>query len=717
MGVTVRCSPVMRFLPILALLAFAPASATAPLPQTTRILVDLGTSQYPSAGAPGDAWNDVDETNLGAALQLVDTTGAPSGVTWDWPAVTFDNVNSAGTAAPAPGSDLAAFPVSVTRDVAYGSNQKTVTLRLAGLPTTTLVDLTFAASRMGVSDTRSADYLVQGFNGGVVTLDASNNTTDTVTLAGILPDASGEVTVDVRAAPSNDNAGTNYFYLGGVELGLTSSPTTPPLLGFDQPLLHVSRPQGAGLFTTPLTLSESTGAAPALALAAVDDATGTAPTWLSIPGSATVDVPFQVGVDAGPLPLGEYSATLTAQAAGYPDATLTVRLSVRDPGARNLLFYGNSYSQGNLGMPSLAGFIAEEAGQPAPNVVAMLVGGQDLEFHLTDPVQAAAITDALPLGEEWDFVVMQGFSLEATTLLGDPQGFRDDALAILTNVRAHSPNAGGVMFQTWARGPGSTFYPGTYPGPLQMHEDIRTNYRLAVADQNAAFGPDTSFVAAAGDCVWLRAFDPLLYTSDWSHPTPPTTLLTAMTVYQAIWRGRTCDVQPDFTGTSNLIQRLGSLGLGEDDWNDLAGIAERVADPELRRYPGSSEDLLLETGINAAPSACPLESAGIGAHLLADLTSPNGLYAGAPAFLLLDGFTTGSPPGMLTPWPEIHLSPVSTLVVASAAALGGGLSVNLVVPTAAPGLSVLLQGVALDESTQTGNALFTATDGHEVVLQ
>ena len=34
----------------------------------------------------------------------------------------------------------------------------------------------------------------------------------------------------------------------------------------------------------------------------------------------------------------------------------------------------------------------------------------------------------------------------------------------------------------------------------------------------------------------LLAFDPSLYTSDWSHPTAPTTLLTGMSVYAALYR-------------------------------------------------------------------------------------------------------------------------------------------------------------------------------------
>ena len=58
---------------------------------------------------------------------------------------------------------------------------------------------------------------------------------------------------------------------------------------------------------------------------------------------------------------------------------------VSTAGGLNLLFYGNSYSQFNSGVPSLAGFIAEEAGFPSPKVVAQLVAVKTCTF--TSPIQ------------------------------------------------------------------------------------------------------------------------------------------------------------------------------------------------------------------------------------------------------------------------------------------------------------------------------------------
>ncbi|MFT7465602.1 MAG: hypothetical protein ACI9EF_003971, partial [Pseudohongiellaceae bacterium] len=571
--------------------------------------------------------------------------------------------------------------------------------------------------RMNVADMRTTDYLVQGFNGGVATLDPSNNTTETVTVPTILADATGTITVSVRAAPGNTNQGTFYYYLGLAQLKLTTTATTPAVLGFSQPALVVSREQGLGPWTKALSVFDSLSALGSVQLSAVDQATGLAPTWLTVPASVTPGQPFVATFDDASVALGSYDAILSATAPGYPDGQLLVTYEVHEEAGLNLLFYGNSYSISNQGVPALAGFIAEAAGLPSPQVVARLVGGKDLQYHLTDPTQAAAIANGLAEGEEWDAVIMQGFSTEATDAIGDPAGFRADALAILTAVRTHSPGATAVMYQTWARGPGSSFYPNTWPGPLDMHGEVRSNYRLAVDDMNGAFGTGTAHLGAVGDGVALLAFDPSLYTPDWSHPTEPTTLLAAMTLYQAIWRQRACEVQPDFSGTSNLVTRLTSLGLGQSDWDAMAGISERVADAELRHHPGSGEDLLLQTGVDGLPLACPVKTASLGAQLSVDLTSPNGLYGDAPALLLVDAFFTGMPPAALPGFPEIQFNPATFLIVANQAPLGAGLTLDVPLTTSLLGVSLLLQGVSLSPSVETGHAQFSTTDGHEFQLQ
>ena len=60
---------------------------------------------------------------------------------------------------------------------------------------------------------------------------------------------------------------------------------------------------------------------------------------------------------------------------------------------------------------------------------------------------------------------MQGFLSEATRL-GNPLGFRVNAVGIVDSVRAHSPDALAVLFQTWAYGSGHGAYPRSFADPL-----------------------------------------------------------------------------------------------------------------------------------------------------------------------------------------------------------------------------------------------------------
>ena len=116
---------------------------------------------------------------------------------------------------------------------------------------------------------------------------------------------------------------------------------------------------------------------------------------------------------------------------------------------KNLLFYGNSYSLRNGTVANMVQLIAIQSGRPTPTIVKRFAGGQDLDYHANNPGQVAAISNALPNNQDWDFVVMQGQSTEATQALGDPADFRANAAAIMGNVRNHSPSVKAVLYQTW----------------------------------------------------------------------------------------------------------------------------------------------------------------------------------------------------------------------------------------------------------------------------
>jgi len=492
---------------LLALLSSISLAAGA-ASQDKSVRIDFGDVNRHSAGAPGQAWNDVDDNTLGAQLGLVDTSGLASGFDFQFvPGLELLSSNTAGTPAADAGSQLDSlgWPGSALVDTMYGSNNNSLSsFQLSGLDPASNYDLTLVASRLGVGDVRTTLY--QALGAGLVSgvLDASNNASEYVRLVGLRSDAAGVLEVSLGAHYSNSNA-NQYYYLNALGLDEYAPGTQAPLLALDTNFLQVSRNTGKPVYGASLGLYTNDGSQPQASLQVQDDATGSPPSWLTAPA---MGVPGNLALQFDPsaLGLGSYSATLSVSATGYASAQATLVLEVRAAGILNLLFYGNSYSMFNGGVPSLVAAMAKDAGEPEPNDVARLVGGQNLAFHLNDPGQAAAIQGALPPGQEWDFVVLQGFSTEATQALGDPASFRANAVSIVGNVRAHSPSAQAVLYQTWARARGHGYYLGAnpaFPSPYDMHREVEANYSLAVQDINNAFGARASSARAGskrGSC-------------------------------------------------------------------------------------------------------------------------------------------------------------------------------------------------------------------------
>lgn len=387
---------------------------------------------------------------------------------------------------------------------------------------------------------------------------------------------------------------------------------------------------------------------------------------------------------------------------------------------KNLLFYGNSltYYVWGYGVPEVVRWIAIEAGHPAPTIVSSFTGGGTLNFYATDPNSVAVIGNALPPGELWDDVIMQGHLLEATNGIGfNSSVFLASAPAILTNVRNHSPAATAIMFQTWACSYGQMYYPSPWVDPMAMHTEVRGNYHQVVDDMNATFGAGSARKAAVGDAVSLLEWDSQWYEPDLFHPNPKLILLTGMCIYSAIYGEAVCGIEPTFNPAGPFAQALQVYGIGEADWHYLAGIADRCADPALRRYPGSGDHLLLETAVDGHPlTACPDLQITLGTPLAIQMRSLNGVFANAPGLLLVNLFPTGSPPGPSPTYPEVQVDFGASLILAVALDLASPLSLSFPTPIALVGWSVLVQGLALQQSTETGNPLLTTTDGHELVF-
>jgi hypothetical protein len=135
--------------------------------------------------------------------------------------------------------------------------------------------------------------------------------------------------------------------------------------------------------------------------------------------------------------------------------------------------------------------------------------------------------------------------------------------------------------------------------------------------------------------------------------------------------------------------------------------------PALRRHPGSSEELLLETGLGAPLDAWWWERVKVGDVLRIRVGSPNGLFAGVPVTIHADSFPHGSPPGPNPTAPELHFDPLSSWTMSATSALDpAGLTVSLAIEPWMVGRTLIVQAVAQTPSAVTGSP-FTATDGHE----
>lgn len=388
---------------------------------------------------------------------------------------------------------------------------------------------------------------------------------------------------------------------------------------------------------------------------------------------------------------------------------------------KNLLFYGNSftYYSWGYGVPELVGQIAVEAGHPAPFIKQALVGGSTLTFHATDPGQIGLISTTLPAGQTWDAVIMQGRAPEATTSLGfDPTQFRIDSVAVAGNVISHSPNAFAVMYATWAAAYGHYYYnaPPPWYVPLDMHNEVRMNYRLAADDINATYGAGHGRTAPAGDAIAMLEFDPMWYESDLEHPSPTMILMAAMSIYTTIYEGTICEITPDWSPGSPLQNLLAPKGLGPSDWDFLAGLSDAAAFPENRNYPGSGDHLLLESSVDAAPLlACPEQQITQGSVINLRMRSMNHVFDNASGALFVDFFLTGSPPGPSLLYPELQID-AGRAIVSPIVPLSSPLSISFPIPFTLPGISFLVQGIALQGSSETGNPSFTTTDGHELIF-
>lgn len=149
---------------------------------------DFGSATYLTS-AP---WNNVNDLIAGTVENATDMTGNLSGVRLEIVS-RFDNVSSGVVSS-------ALYPDSAQRDGMYvgGTNSLHAEMLISGLNPTQRYDFTFFGSR-NTGGNRTGLYTI---NGNTVSLNAANNTSNTVSLLNVFPNAFGQVLISVEKDPA-----------------------------------------------------------------------------------------------------------------------------------------------------------------------------------------------------------------------------------------------------------------------------------------------------------------------------------------------------------------------------------------------------------------------------------------------------------------------------------------------------------------------------------
>lgn len=188
-------------------------AVSAQAQEVVRLLFDFGVNTNMTVGN----WNNVSTNAVGIQVaNAVNSTGGLSGVSLR----ITDTFNP--TYTPGTGGTVASnlYPTTAQQDY-FTVTTDSGEVRLEGLNTSSSYSFTFFGSRTTVDAKRVAKYSI-GTN--TVTLNCSTNANRTVSISGVMPDASGTITVVV----SNNVADSTYYgYLGVLDVLWTNVPSGP----------------------------------------------------------------------------------------------------------------------------------------------------------------------------------------------------------------------------------------------------------------------------------------------------------------------------------------------------------------------------------------------------------------------------------------------------------------------------------------------------------
>lgn len=197
--------------------------------QQHSVFIDFGGAASP---AP---WHTISSHTAGAIDELYTAAGLPTGISvevYD----AFRGTNSSGTTLP---DTSLGIPGTASGDSFYGNTEEfsggtepTGGIRLSNLDVNVRYTFTLFASRIA-TDNRETKYILHGMDSDSALLQVAGNTSDIVELSQY-PDAQGEIKLQVRPGPNNNNT-YGFFYLGAMKMNFVDSIDFMPSLQLVQP--------------------------------------------------------------------------------------------------------------------------------------------------------------------------------------------------------------------------------------------------------------------------------------------------------------------------------------------------------------------------------------------------------------------------------------------------------------------------------------------------
>ncbi len=214
-------------------------------------------------------------------------------------------------------------------------------------------------------------------------------------------------------------------------------------------------------------------------------------------------------------------------------APANVDARATDSTSPRVLFIGNSYTSVN-NLPQIFHDVAASAGHAPSEIKAVTPGGVTLYQHLNSPGTLKLIDEG-----NWDIVILQAQSQEAAMseqFENMRYYFLKGAAGLYDRIKAGSPRAKIILYQTWARH-------ADYWDDLKADRSIGNNptdmqARIRKWHQTAAAQKNDFIIAPVGDAWELNYKNPnaiRLHAHDNSHPAFNGSYLAALVIYGAIY--------------------------------------------------------------------------------------------------------------------------------------------------------------------------------------